>query len=124
MAVLAKEISSLTVSGPGIKGEITLDAPKDVNRLMESGLIDSTGAMVAPTQKLGIPYTITVNLDLDGKIVPFIRMDYYPMQAGQAGYLHYTGRMTGESLRTADEWGLMPVQADKVLRERLKRAGD
>ncbi len=123
LAVLAKEISSLTVSGPGIQGEITLDGKDDMLGLMDAGLIDNTGAMAAPKQTLGTPYTITVNLNLDGKIVPFIRIDYYPMQAGQAGYVHTTGRLDGSSLRKADEWSVMPLKADNLLRSLLRTRG-
>lgn len=123
MAVLAKEISSLIVTGPGIKGEITLDGKDDMLGLMDAGLIDNTGAMTAPKQTLGTPYTITINLDLGDKILPFIRMDYYPMQAGQAGYVHTTGRLDGEALGEADEWSVMPLKADDLLRRLLRAKG-
>jgi hypothetical protein len=121
--VLAKEISSVAVSGPGIQGVITLDAHDEVYELMDAGLIDTNGFMAAPDEKLGTPYTLTVSLDLDGKILPFIQMDYYPKQAGQAGYLHYTGRMDGESLHPADDWGMMPLKADGVFRRLMSARG-
>ena len=91
--------------------------------LMQAGFIDQAGMMVKPSRELGTPYTITVMLDLDGRQVPFIRMDYYPLSDGEAGYLHYTGRLDGSSLRTVDEWGLMPLQADGLFRRLMAAEG-
>lgn len=123
LVALAKEIGSLSITGPGIEGEITFDSREDINRLMDAGLIDTTNFMKAPTQELGTPYTLTVTLNMDGRTLPFMRMDYYPMEAGQAGYLHYTGRLDGESLRTVDEWAVMPLKADDLLRVLLSKRG-
>lgn len=123
LVALAKQIGSLSITGPGIEGEITFDSHADVNRLMDAGLIDTTNFMQAPAQELGTPYTLTVTLNMDGRVLPFMRMDYYPMQAGQAGYVHITGRLDGESLREADDWMVMPLKADSVLRDLLGARG-
>jgi hypothetical protein len=119
----AKSINAIAISGPGIDGQITLNDPGDMLELMQAGFIDQAGMMVKPSRELGTPYTITVMLDLDGKSVPFLRMDYYPLSEGEAGYLHYTGRLDGSSLRTVDEWGLMPLQADGLFRRLMADEG-
>jgi len=123
LAVLAKEISSVSVEGPGIDGEITLTGGDDMYSLMDAGFIDTMGFMSAPAQKLGTPYTITVHLDLDGKVLPFVRMEYYPMEAGRAGYVHTTGRLDGESLRDVDQWSIMPQAADDLFRKLMSEQG-
>jgi hypothetical protein len=119
----AKSINAIAISGPGIDGQLTLNDPGAMLELMQAGFIDQAGMMVKPSRELGIPYTITVMLDLDGRQVPFIRMDYYPLSEGEAGYLHYTGRLDGSSLRTVDEWGLMPLQADGLFRRLMADQG-
>jgi hypothetical protein len=117
-AVLAKELGRLTISGPGIKGELTLDNPKDLAPLWEAGIIDTNGLVKAPAG-LGTAYTITTYMALEDKadLVPFIRMDYYPAEPGQPGYMHITGRLDkGDTLGAADEWTKMNPAADKALR--------
>ena len=44
-------------------------------------------------------------------------MVYYPTAEGQASYVHYTGRLDGQALRTVDEWHLLNGKADGVLRD-------
>jgi hypothetical protein len=44
-------------------------------------------------------------------------MVYFPTSEGQAGYVHYTGRLDGETLRTVDEWHILNRTADGALRE-------
>jgi len=38
--VFAKELGMLTISGPGIKGELTLNDPKAMLKLEQSGFFD------------------------------------------------------------------------------------
>jgi hypothetical protein len=38
--VFAKELGLLTISGPGIKGELTLKDPNDTMKLEQSGFFD------------------------------------------------------------------------------------
>jgi len=66
---------------------------------------------------LGEGYNITAHLNLDGKMVPFIQMIYYPTEAGQPGYVHYTGRLEGETLKPIDEWHILNRNADGALRD-------
>lgn len=115
--VLAKELGLLTISGPGIKGELTLKDPNDTMKLEQSGFFDEA-SLAKPPKNLNMQagYNITAHLNLDGKLVPFVQMVYYPMNAGQPGYLHYTGRLDGETLRTVDEWHIMSRSADNALR--------
>lgn len=115
LVVFAKELGLLTISGPGIKGELTLSDPKDMMKLEQSGFFDQAVLAKAPTG-LGEGYSITAHLNLDGKIVPFVEMIYYPTEAGQPGYVHYTGRLNGETLQKVDEWNILARDADTAFR--------
>ena|SRR5258705_2931835 len=115
LVVFAKELGLLTISGPGIKGELTLSDPKDMMKLEQSGFFDQAVLAKAPAG-LGEGYYITAHLNLDGKIVPFVEMVYYPTEAGQPGYVHYTGRLNGETLQKVDEWNILTRDADTTFR--------
>ena len=115
LVVFAKELGLLTISGPGIKGELTLSDPKDMMNLEQSGFFDQAVLAKAPAE-LGEGYAITAHLNLDGKVVPFVEMVYYPTEAGQPGYVHYTGRLNGETLQKVDEWNILSGDADTVFR--------
>jgi len=115
LVVFAKELGLLTISGPGIKGELTLSDPKDMMKLEQSGFFDQTSYMKAP-ENLGQGYNVTAHLNLDGKMVPFVQMVYYPAEEGKPGYVHYTGRLNGESLKTVDQWGTLRLEADTAFR--------
>ena len=114
--VFAKELGLLTISGPGIKGEVSLNDHEDMMNLEQSGFFDQV-KFVKPPENLGQGYNITAHLNLDGKLVPMVEMVYYPAEDGQPGYVHYTGRLTGESLKPVDEWGQMRPQAETALRD-------
>ena len=114
--VFAKELGLLTISGPGIKGEMTLDDHEAMLNLEQSGFFDQAALSKPPTE-LGEGYNITAHLNLDGKLVPFIQMVYYPTNEGQSSYVHYTGRLEGESLKTVDEWHILGRSADSALRK-------
>lgn len=115
--VFAKELGMLTISGPGIKGDLTLKDPKAMMNLEQKGFFDEA-TLSKPPKNLNLEagYTITAHLNLDGKVVPFVQMVYYPMNEGQAGYIHYIGRLDGETLKTVDEWHLMRLDADNAFR--------
>jgi hypothetical protein len=117
LVVFAKELGALTISGPGIKGEITLNDPKAMMNLEQSGFFDEAALSKPPTDlNMNAGYTVTAHLNLDGKVVPFVQMVYYPTQEGQAGYVHYTGRLDGNTLKPVDEWQRMRPDADKAFR--------
>ena len=117
LVVFAKELGALTISGPGIKGELTLKDPKAMMNLEQSGFFDEAVLSKPPTDlNMNAGYTVTAHLNLDGKVVPFVQMVYYPTKEGQAGYVHYIGRLDGETLKPVDEWHLMPLEADKAFR--------
>lgn len=113
--VFAKELGLLTISGPGIKGEVSLSNHDDMMNLEQSGFFDQA-KFVKPPENLGQGYNITAHLNLDGKMVPMVEMVYFPAEEGQAGYVHYTGRLNGESLQPVDEWAQMRPQAETALR--------
>jgi hypothetical protein len=113
--VFAKELGLLTISGPGLKGDVTLKDPDQMMKLEQSGFFDQT-AFVKPPENLGEGYNITAQLNLDGKMVPFVEMVYYPTKEGEPGYVHYTGRLNGEKLQSVDQWNILSLSADKAFR--------
>ena len=118
IVVFAKELGSLTITGPGINGELTVS---DSNFTLEkSGFFDQAALTKVPEDlDLTAGYSITAHLNLDGKIVPFVQMVYYPTEEGQPAYLHYTGRLEGDALQAVDEWGILNRNADGALRALL-----
>jgi hypothetical protein len=114
--VFAKELGLLTISGPGIKGEVTLKDPEAMLNLEKTGFFD-TAILTNMPKNLGEGYNITAHLNLDGKMVPYIQMVYYPTNEGQPGYVHYTGRLEGETLQTINEWHILNRNADGALRD-------
>lgn len=113
--VFAKELGLLTISGPGLKGDVTLKDPDAMMNLEKSGFFDQT-ASIKPPANLGEGYKITAHLNLDGKMVPFVEMVYYPTNEGEPGYVHYTGQLNGEKLQSVDRWQTLSLNADKALR--------
>src|SRR5215216_1741261 len=116
--VFAKELGALTITGPGIKGELTVS---DSNFTLEkSGFFDQAVLSKVPENlDLDAGYSITAHLNLDGKIVPFAQIVYYATEEGQPAYLHYTGRLEGQTLQTVDEWNSLSRSADGALRNLL-----
>src|ERR1700752_538789 len=112
----AKELGLLTITGPGIKGEVSLNSHDDMMNLEQSGFFDQAKFVKRP-ENLGQGYNITAHLNLDGKLVPMVEMIYFPAEEGQPGYAHYTGRLNGESLQPVDEWAQMRPQAETALRD-------
>jgi hypothetical protein len=107
----------LTISGPGIKGEVSLNDHDAMMSLEQTGFFSTSALAKAPDDiNLDQGYNITAHLNLDGQLVPFVQMVYYPTSPTQPGYVHYIGRLEGESLRTVDEWSLLNRQADRALR--------
>ena len=116
--VFAKELGLLTLSGPGIKGEVTLNDHNTMMNLEHAGFFDQA-VLAKPPKNLGEGYNLTAHLNLDGKLVPYIQMVYYPTYEGQSAYLHYTARLEGETLQATDEWHLLNIKADSALRKLL-----
>lgn len=114
MVVFAKELGMLTISGPGIKGEVTLTDHDEMMKLEGSGLFDQV-SFVKPPENLREGYNMTAHLNLDGKLVPAVQMIYYPAEEGQSGYIHYTGRLNGESLQAVDDWAQLSPNAESAL---------
>ena len=114
--VFAKELGLLTITGPGIKGEVSLNNHDDMMNLEQSGFFDQAKFVKQP-ENLGQGYNIVAHLNLDGKLVPMVEMIYYPAEEGEQGYVHYTGRLNGESLQPVDEWAQMRPQAETALRD-------
>ena len=122
MLVAAKELNYLTISGPGIKNELTLKDPEDMMKLQESGFFDAPLNAKIP-ENLGEGYTVTAHLNMDGQIVPFVEMVYYPAEEGEQGYINVTGRFNGESVSVVNEWGKIRPQSETVLRGLIATTG-
>ena len=118
--VFAKELGLLTISGPGIKGEVTVEDASVLRNLEASGFFAENIRLKQVPENLGEGYTITSRLNLDGQMTPFVEMVYYPIEEGQPGYIHVTGRLDGTSLREVDEWSTLPAEADKFFRIVMK----
>jgi hypothetical protein len=116
--VFAKELGLLTISGPGIKGEVSLNDHDAMMNLEQSGFFDQA-SLAKPPQGLGEGYNITAHLNLDGELVPYIQMIYYPTNEGQSAYVHYTARLEGKTLQPVDEWHLLNQKADGALRQAM-----
>jgi hypothetical protein len=114
--VFAKELGLLIISGPGIKGELSLNDHEAMLDLEQSGFFDQAVLTKMP-KGLGEGYNITAHLNLDGKLVPFVQMVYYPTNEGQSSYMHYTGRLEGETMQPIDEWHILSRSADTALRD-------
>jgi hypothetical protein len=84
-------------------------------KLEQTGFFDQS-LSIKPPENHGAGYDITAYLNLDGKIVPFVQMVYYATDGSQPGYVHYTARLTGESLKPVDEWRQLNKDADIAFR--------
>jgi len=114
---LAKELSLLTIAGPGIKSELGLRDQKLMTTLEASGFFDQTGLVLPPpnlNKQAG--YTVTAYLNLDGQVLPYVEMVYYAADQGKPGYVHFTGRLAGEALQPVDEWRMLTRNADNTFR--------
>lgn len=115
--VFAKELGMLTITGPGITSEVSLNDHEAMMNLEQAGFFSTSALAKAPDEiNMDMGYNITAHLNLDGKLVPFVQMVYYPTSPTEPGYVHYVGRLEGESLRTVDEWSILNRQADRALR--------
>ena len=115
--VFAKELGLLTITGPGIQGELSLSSPDVMNKIMGAGFFDQTDMLSKVPENLGQGYTITAHLNLDGKMTPYIKLVYYPAEKGQPGNVDYIGRRDGSSMRNVNEWGKLSLSADNAFRE-------
>lgn len=117
LVVFAKELGSLTITGPGINGELSLKDPNFMMKLEQSGFFDQAVLTKAPGGlNLDAGYNITAVLNLDGKMTPFVQMVYYPTNEGQPGYVHYISRLKGDNMQKVDEWNILSRNADDTFR--------
>jgi hypothetical protein len=114
--VFAKELGLLIITGPGIKGDVTVSEQSVLMKLEGSGFFDQSNRLKQAPENLGEGYAITSHLNLDGTMTPFIEMMYYPVEEGQPGYINVIGRLDGTSLRKVDEWSQLPAEADNFFR--------
>ena len=108
--VFAKEISFLTIRGPGIKGEIMINEPEAMHRLLETGILFGEFSSAQAPDDPGEGYHMFAYLYLDGPTVPFVELTYYPPLEGQPGFVHYLARLNNEGTKLApvDDWHEVP----------------
>lgn len=115
LVVHAKEIGTLTISGPGIKGEVTLHDPDQIIELLSAGFFDRPSGIKAPPE-LGEGYNLTAQL-LDGKSIRTVEMVYYLVDADTPGYVHYISDSGGKSIKGSESWGVLSPRAERAFRE-------
>src|SRR3989304_8233127 len=81
----AKELGALTISGPGIDGEITIDDPAAMRKLEESGFLDLSRRVRRPAEDLGSGYAMTLHLNLEEGPGPWVAWGDFPGGAGGRG---------------------------------------
>ncbi len=116
MLAAAKELASLTVSGPGINGVLALNNSQGLLQLEQYGFFGTTtdtSTLANVPQNLGQGYQVVGYLNLDGKSVPFVQGIYYPGISGAQGYIHFTGALDTATMKPtkADRWAVVNSQA-------------
>jgi hypothetical protein len=121
--VAAKELGALTISGPGIKGELIVDDPEQMARLEQNGFMEQGKRIVEAPQGLGDGYTITVHLNMEEGSVEWTRMIYYPAPEGEQGYMYLLGPMNEDAPASKGVWYLAFPPAEEAFKELLAAQG-
>jgi hypothetical protein len=119
---LAKELGGLTISGPGIQGTLTMDDPEAMRELEQTGFLEPSKSVNLP-KGLGEGYILTILLNLEDGPQPWIRVAYYPGQAGQSSYFNFVYLMEGSINKPGGEWYLAEPKVESALRELLGAHG-
>lgn len=115
MLAAAKELSTLTVRGPGINGTLALTSQAGLMQLQQYGFfgtVSDTSTLANVPQNLGEGYQVAGYLNLDGTPVPFVQAVYYPAIAGSQGYMHFTGGFDTATMKPTrtDRWAVVSAQ--------------
>ena len=119
---LAKELGGMTVSGPGIKGELTLNDPEVMRKLETSGFLETAKIIQAP-EGLGEGYILTLFLNMEDGLQPWLQITYYPNNSGENGYFHAIDLMENASKQSVGKWYMVAPKAEASLRELLTNSG-
>jgi hypothetical protein len=124
----AKELSALTVSGPGINGVLALNNPQGLLQLQQYGFFGTTtdtSNLTKVPQNLGTGYRVTGYLNLDGNSIPFVQGIYYPAIAGEQSYIHFTGGFDGTTMKatSVDRWAMVSPAAAAVFSQMVAAQG-
>jgi hypothetical protein len=120
--VWAKELGALTVSGPGIKGQVDIDGQQSLSRLEMSGFFEP-GKIVTAPEGLGEGYTITQHLVMESGPIEWQELVYYPGSAGLESYIYWVGPLSPDAPQNSDRWTVVQPEADEVMRSLLKAYG-
>ncbi len=128
MLAAAKELASLTVSGPGINGVLALNDAHGLLQLQQYGFFGTTtdtSTLANIPQTLGQGYAVAGYLNLDGSSVPFVQGTYYPAIAGSQGYIHFTGGLDGSTMKPTqvDRWAVVSPAAAAAFSQMLAAQG-
>ncbi|HKZ54712.1 MAG TPA: hypothetical protein VJ123_04475 [Anaerolineales bacterium] len=121
-SVWAKELSALTISGPGIDGEITLDDPEAMRQLEKSGFLDLSLRVRQPAEELGTGYSITLYLILEDGPMPWMAREYYPGAVEHPGYMHLVGASEDLGFQP-DEWYRVSPAAEAAFADLMAAHG-
>lgn len=114
------EPQQITLSGPGIIGELTLTAqkPGEFAALGMATLEDvQRGPVEAPTNA-GIGYEMTRSFQDGKRYVPFDRVRYYPGPEGERSYVYVVGIVNGSS-EYDGKWFYATLRGNAALRALL-----
>lgn len=120
--VFAKELGAMTISGPGIKGEVTLKDPDLLHKVETSGFLEPSKIVKNP-QGLGEGYLMTLFLNMEEGAQPWLQVTYYPTAAGEGGYFNLVDLMAGAPEGSNGQWYQAAPQAESTLRALLAGAG-
>jgi hypothetical protein len=117
--VAAKELGALSVSGPGIKGELLIEDGDQLVELEQSGFLE--GSFVkSPPDGLGEGYAITQFLNMEAGPIEWQQLVYYPAAPGEQGYLYRVGPLNPDAPQAADQWRRIKPAANDLFRSILE----
>ena len=114
--VYAKELGQLTITGPGIQGELKITDSNVLIKLMDANFFNEDNILKSAPENLGQGYVITSFMKIEGTLMPFLEMVYYSIDANTPGYMNITGRLNGTTLHKVNEWTTISPEADKMFR--------
>ncbi|MBL8153997.1 MAG: hypothetical protein JNM70_07425 [Anaerolineae bacterium] len=114
--IQAKEVVSVTVSGPGLAGETELTELDQIEPVAEMRTLDRFGA--APESIGEQFFVLGLNVGTGQEVVATTVYHYYPTTDPDVGYLYYADVINGSSDAEGD-WFRLDAASNRALREVL-----